>query len=341
MKSIFKNKKLFIGSSFILLLLITSFCYSLFLHKPVLQPPDAIYGEGHRLVDVPPYPPSKEYPLGVDRYGEDILWKVIDGAKYTIMIALIISVSRIIISLFGSILYVMFLNRLRIIIEAFIRAFRFIPAVILAYIFFLTIKIDSNIQNMNLITQQILILGFIGGIPLTGYLATELRGFLKNDFIKCSQSLGATKTWLIRKHILNYLRPRLLILFTQQVVQSLLILVHLGVFQMIIGKMKKLKIMDGISSSDSVTLSLSNEWSGLIGLSYRELMLDQWIVLGPSLAFILTIYSLRLVEKGLKETHEGTEQKRNHKPLEKGALTTNNSGSPFTQVTRRNSQTHT
>jgi peptide/nickel transport system permease protein len=294
MNEFLKNKKLVLGCSIILYLLIFSFAYSLFLNKTISPPPEAIYGEDHRLVDIPPYPPSKEYPLGVDRYGENILWRVIDGAKYTIIIALIVSVIRITISLFASLLYVIFLYRFKFLIEAFIRAFRFVPAVILAYIFFMTIKYNSDISTLNLIIQQILILGVIGGIPLTGYLATELRGYLKNDFIKCSQSLGANKSWLIRKHVLNYLKPRLIILFTQQVVQSLLILVHLGVFQMLIGKTKILKFMDGISSSNSVTLSLSNEWSGLIGLSYRELMLDQWIVLGPSLAFILTIYSFRL-----------------------------------------------
>jgi peptide/nickel transport system permease protein len=339
LKKLVKNKKLFIGCSFILLLLLFSFVYSLFLHNIISQPPDAIYGEDHRLVDVPPYPPSKEHPLGVDRYGEDILWKVIDGAKYTIMVAFIVSVIRITISLFGSILFVMFLHRLTFIIESFIRAFRFIPGVILAYIFFMTIKSDTGISNLTLITQQVLVLGFIGGIPLTGYLATELRGFLKNDFIKCSQSLGATKSWLIRKHIMNYLRPRLLILFAQQVVQSLLILVHLGVFQMIIGKVKTLKFMNGISSADSVTLSLSNEWSGLIGLSYRELMLNQWIVVGPSVAFVLTIYSFRLIEKGLKETLEGPEQ--NHILIEKETLTAEDSGSPFTLVTKKSSHLHT
>jgi peptide/nickel transport system permease protein len=70
MNKFLKNKKLVLGCSIILFLLIFSFAYSLFLNKTISPPPEAIYGEDHRLVDVPPYPPSKEYPLGVDRYGE-------------------------------------------------------------------------------------------------------------------------------------------------------------------------------------------------------------------------------------------------------------------------------
>jgi peptide/nickel transport system permease protein len=337
---VFKNKKFFIGCSFILFLFIISLIYSFFLHKVISQPPDAIYGEGHRLIDVPPYPPSKDHLLGVDRYGENIFWKVIDGAKFTMTIALVVSVIRIVIGLLGSILFVMYLHPFTFFIDCFIRAFRFVPAVILAFIFFTTLKVDPNIPNLTLITQQLLILGFIGGIPLTGYLAAEIREVLKNDFIMCSLSLGAPKIWIISKHIMNYLRPRLLILFTRQVVQSLLILVQLGVFQILIGKVKELKNMDGISSSESVTLSLSNEWSGLIGLSYRELMLDQWIVLGPSLAFILTIYSFRLVEKGLDETLEGGEPRNFQASIEKEVLTTELSGSPFTLLTNKNNEMH-
>ncbi|MGD6960433.1 ABC transporter permease subunit [Rossellomorea aquimaris] len=339
MKDLIQNKRLLIGGSFILLLLVSSVVYTIFLDKNITPPPNAIYGEDHRLLDVPPYPPSVNYPLGVDRHGEDILWKVIDGAKYTILIALIVSAIRIGISLFGSIFFVMFLPRLTFLINSFIRAFRFVPGVFLAYIFFVTLKSNPDIQNLNLIAQQILVLGLIGGIPLTGHLAAELNQFLKKDFISCSHSLGASKSWLIRKHILNYLKPRLMILFTQQVVQSLLILVHLGVFQMIIGKVKTLKMMDGITSADSVTLSLSNEWSGLLGLSYRELMLDQWIVLGPSLAFIFTIYSFRLIGKGLEKTFEKPEPKK--VPLEREALMVGSTDNPFSLVNRNDNQLDT
>jgi peptide/nickel transport system permease protein len=327
------NKKIIIGCSLILLLLFTSLFYSFFLHKIIPEPPDAVYGPGHRLVDVPPYPPGKHHPLGVDRYGEDVFWKVIDGAKFTLMIALVVSGMRMMIGLLGSMMTVMFLRPFTFFIDSSIRAFRFVPAVLVAYIFFAAVKIDLDIPIESLIAQQLLILGFIGGIPLTGHLAAEIREFLQNDFIKCSQSLGAGKSWLIRKHIMTFLRPRLIILFTRQVVQSLMILVQLGVFQMVIGKAKELKNSDGIGAAGSVTLSLSNEWSGLIGLSYRELMLDQWIVVGPSLAFVLTIYSFRLIEKGLEEALEG---ERNYpSTVVKEDTADEPSCSPFTFIDRK------
>jgi peptide/nickel transport system permease protein len=58
---------------------------------------------------------------------------------------------------------------------------------------------------------------------------------------------------------------------------------------------------DGLGPSEKVALSLSNEWSGLIGLSYREMMLDQWIVIGPCVAFVVAIFAFKLMGKGLEQ----------------------------------------
>ncbi|MGD6802682.1 ABC transporter permease [Rossellomorea vietnamensis] len=302
-----KNKKFLIGFTFIIVLTLLSVMYSIFLYKIIPDPPKMIYGENNKLTDAPPYPPSFKFLLGVDRFGGDVFWKVIDGAKYTIAIAVIVSLFRIILSLIGSLIYTFYLGKLRFFIEAGIRAYRFIPAVILAIIFFVAVNMP-DITPMELVIQQTLILVIIGIVPLVGYLAAETRVFLDFDFISCSRILGASKGWIIKAHIFRYLRPRLFILFTQQVAQTLLLLVHLGVFQIVIGKEEKITSFNALASSDMVTLSLSNEWSGLIGLSYQELMLDKWIIVGPSIGFVLTIYSFRLMGKGIEESFTTREE---------------------------------
>lgn len=296
-----KNKKFLLGFTFIIVLTLVSLTYSVYLYKLVPEPPKMIFGDNHKLLDAPPYPPSIKFLLGVDRFGGDVFWKVIDGAKYTVAIAVIVSLFRIILGLIGSLIYTFYLWKIRFFIEAGIRAFRFIPAVILAIIFFVAVNMP-DVTPMELFIQQTLILVIIGLVPLLGYLAAEIRIFLDSDFISCSRTLGASKGWIIKAHILRYLRPRLFILFTQQVAQTLLLLVHLGVFQIVIGKAEKITNFDGLASTDLVTISLSNEWSGLIGLSYQELMLDKWIIVGPCIGFVLTIYSFRLMGKGIEES---------------------------------------
>ncbi|WP_168413151.1 ABC transporter permease subunit [Bacillus salacetis] len=295
-----KNRKFLTGFTFTALLLLLSVLYSIYLDAILPKPPEMIYGENHILLDAPPYPPGIPFIFGVDRFGGDVFWMVIDGAKYTVTIAMSAAILRVAFSVFGSIFYILYLGNLTFIIESFIRAIRFIPAVILAMIFF----ISSNTPDVSagwLLGQQLIILVFIGVVPLMGFLGAEVRVFMDSDFISCSRTLGASKWWLIKHHILKHLQPRAFVLFTQQVVQTLLLLVHLGVFQILIGKIKEVTKFDGLYSGEKVTMSLTNEWSGLIGLSYHELMLDKWIILGPCIGFTLTIYAFRLMGKGLEE----------------------------------------
>jgi peptide/nickel transport system permease protein len=300
-KKIFLNKNFLIGILFIVVLLFLSSIYTLYLSDSISNPPNRIYDKDHHLLDVPPYSPSTNFILGVDRYGEDIFWKVIDGSKYTILIALIVSFLRVIISTLCGIIYSLYLYKWKMLVGPFIRAFRFIPTVILTMIFFLSINIDNTVSDFSVVLNQVFILIFVAVVPLTNVIATEVNEYSKNEFILCAKSIGARKRWIIRKHILPYMRPRLFILLAQQTVQTLLLLVHLGIFQFLIGRAKEYTSSDGIGSTIKISLSLSNEWSGLIGLSYRELMLDQWILVGPCIGFILTIFSFRLIGMGIQQ----------------------------------------
>ena len=301
MKKFFLNKNFLIGILFVVVLLFLSSIYTLYLSDSISNPPNRIYDKDHHLLDVPPYSPSTNFILGVDRYGEDIFWKVIDGSKYTILIALIVSFLRVIISTFCGIIYSLYLYKWNILVDPFIRAFRFIPTVILTMIFFLSINIDNTVSDFSVVLNQVFILIFVAVVPLTNVIATEVNEYSKNEFILCAKSIGARKRWIIRKHILPYMRPRVFILLAQQTVQTLLLLVHLGIFQFLIGRAKEYTSSDGIGSTIKISLSLSNEWSGLIGLSYRELMLDQWILVGPCIGFILTIFSFRLIGMGIQQ----------------------------------------
>lgn len=103
-KRLFKNPSFLAGFFFIGLLLLLSFVYP-FLIKPHLElPPSMLYKDG-KLVDLPPYPPSWTYLFGVDRFGGDVFWMVIDGAKYTILIAVFVGVLRIFLAVGGGIIY--------------------------------------------------------------------------------------------------------------------------------------------------------------------------------------------------------------------------------------------
>lgn len=291
-KKLLKNPFFTIGFLFLFILLVTSLLYPSWI-KPHLEPPPMLMYEDGNLVDTPAYPPSLKYPFGVDRTGEDTFWNVIEGAKYTLFIAALIGILRMFLGMGTGILYGLYHQRLSWVVEPLTRAFRFIPAILIAMMFFI------SESGLDIILKQCLMLSLITFLPLTSVIGDELRYYLKNEFIDASRLLGGSKWWIVKVHIKNHFRPRMIVILLQQIAQSLVLLVQLGAFLFVIGGYEMIDLGTPGNPYDVAT-SLSNEWSGMIGLSYHELRYNKWIVLGPSLGFVLSLFSLNLMLRGIQ-----------------------------------------
>lgn len=263
MKKYLKSRSFLVGSLFIVVLLIVSFIYSFYLKKLIQPPPTFFYNEEGRVIDTFPFPPSLRFLLGVDRHGRDVFWSVIDGAKYTILFAIIIGCFRVFFGMLFGVIYGVYLQKFRFLFHAFERACRFVPAVFLVFMFFNVNFFSPTSSGLTLLISQIMVLTIVALPPITSVIGNEVNFYQKNEFITSTRIIGGSKFWVIRKHIIPFLRSRLLLMFVQQIIQVLLLLVHLGVFKMVIGDSQIVN-----TGERDVTVSLSNEWSGLIGLSY-------------------------------------------------------------------------
>ena len=323
-KKLSKNIWFMAGFLFIMLLLLVSFIYPYWIEPFLDSPPQMLYENG-TLVDVPPYPPSASHFFGVDRFGDDVFWMVIEGAKYTILIAMGVGIMRILFGLMGGILYGFYYKQLAWLMDPFTRAFRFVPAVLIAILFLVPFLEETGPM---VLIKQCLVLTFIAFLPITSVIGAEVNRYLKQEFIQASKILGGSKWWVIKKHLVVFLRPRLFILIIQQINQALLLLIHLGVLNLVIGGVKLLDLATPGENKREVATSLSNEWTGMIGLSYRELQLDPWIVIGPCIGFVLTMLSFNLILHGLQKIVEerpvyekDEEKKRGDNLLTKGDFT--------------------
>jgi peptide/nickel transport system permease protein len=288
-----KNPAFMIGFLFLFILIVTSILYPALI-KPHLEPPPELIYEDGELVDQPPYPPSLKYPFGVDRLGQDTFWNVIEGAKYTLFIAALIGLLRMFLGMGSGILYGLYHQRFSWAMEPLTRAFRFIPTILIAMMFFI------SEGGLDVIFKQCLMLSLITFLPLTSVIGDELRYYLKNEFIDASRLLGGSKWWIVKVHIKQHLKPRMIVILLQQIAQSLVLLVQLGAFMFVIGGYESVNLAAPMGDAYNVATSLSHEWSGMIGLSYHELRYNKWIVLGPSLGFILSLFSLNLMLRGIQ-----------------------------------------
>lgn len=300
-RGLLKNPYFLIGFLFLSIVFLSSIFFSVFVKEHLPKPNIYLYNENHTPVEKAPFPPSLKHPFGTDDQGTDMLVIILDGAKFTIGCAIIVSLLRLLVSYLLGIVHGLYTNKLNKYYSQFINAFKFVPGTVIVLIFispFLNQEGQYSVVYLTII--QIIILTLVAVPTLSELIGNEISLILKNEFIENSKILGGGKWHILKKHIIPFLKPKIFLLFFQQMIQTLIIIIHLGVFNMFIGGVSYLQ--QDLASSSQKAFSLSNEWAGLIGGSYQKLMTDPWIIYTPVFAFFLTILSLNFIVKGIEKT---------------------------------------
>lgn len=238
----------------------------------------------------PPFSPLEVKPFGTDILGFTILAKLIQGFKYTFFIGLLLSVSQIIISLILSSLAIYKLGiKLLVPIFSYLdKVFVLIPKPFLLLlllgpyyqIFLFSTNEIQPIADTNFMVIQLFVLFLVGLPNLVKIYQGELAHLFKQDFAMASQSLGSSKFRTVRYSFKLQLTELTLNLVFKVLTQNVSLFIYLAYFQLYLGG----SLVMQLDASTKYTVTLSNEWSGLIGQNIIRLSSTPWTVLIP-LAF--------------------------------------------------------
>ncbi|EIT84323.1 oligopeptide transport system, permease [Fictibacillus macauensis ZFHKF-1] len=267
-RRLIRNPRFILGFIVLACLLISSFALT---NMTVPKANELQYGSNHEVTAVAPFPPSAQHWFGTNDQGEDELFLVIQGVKYTIGYALAVAICRLLISTALGILYGLYAKKSRRLFQAFIRPFRFIPAVLLALIF---------LTLLPGIWLSLLVTIFIAVPVLTEIIGEDVRHQLQQEHIIPSKLMGASRFHLLRKHLWPFLAPRLTLHFLQQIAQVLLLMLHLGILE--------------------ITLFQTYDLTYYISNFYTKLMTTTWEIYTPVLVFFLLLCSFQLLVKGVE-----------------------------------------
>jgi peptide/nickel transport system permease protein len=303
-----KQPQFMIGMLFILCLLVFSFFWNDILDvnkSEAMERMDFKYDKNGKIIDYIPFSPSEVPPFGTDLFGKQLFYQIIDGAKYTILIAFFIAFFRILFSVGITLLNpkanYSFLDDL-------VAATLTIPTTILAYLFMSSLLMKHALERdgfMELLVKQSIVLICIGIPPLISTFSREIRSILTKDYINNTFALGAKKPYVYYKHVLPELSTRLILLFAQQMIQVLILLAHLGVLAIFIGGSETLVLGD-MFNQKLVDIPLAGEWAGIIGMSFVKLQAAPWVILIPLSCFAVTIFALNLIIQGIQNGVEET-----------------------------------
>lgn len=292
-----------IGAAILLLLFLASYLYPLYgpedFNKKILIT-DA---EGN-YIGRAPFPPSSEHILGTDRNGQDMHLLLLNGAKYTLITAFVVAILRVV---FGGIIGVflaLYTPYLKKYFKDFFVIFRYIPSTFLGIVLMMPAMGMFEKPSASIVSYQILMLVFMGFPAVTIFAAEITDELVKSSFVKSSLLMGASKFHLIRTHLLPYFHSYGILFTFQQLLSTLQVTMHLGIFGIYLGGLS----VGGVFGYDEPPkpASISNEWAGLIGQNFNDFMKAPWVIFGPILGFLVVIVIVNMMKKELEENMNGT-----------------------------------
>ncbi|WP_226658056.1 ABC transporter permease subunit [Guptibacillus hwajinpoensis] len=299
--SLLRNFPFVFGIVFLLLVLVSSSLYSFYGSE--VQPDKMLYDKNGNVIALAPFAPSFKFPLGSDLDGFSFVYKLIEGAKYTVGLAIAVAFFRIVFSfIFGYFLYRL-PSSLRNMFSGLANTLHYAPVTIFTYLLIAPVVLNfswSYDVSTKILFPMVILIGI--SIPVLAlYVQNELDAISKKEYIDSAKILGGTGFHLFRKHLAPFLYPKLLILFVQQVGQVLIIFAHLGLLNVFIGG-TDVRVMDvDFKTGETTTqsFSMTNEWAGLIAQNFPYAQSFPWMVLAPVTAFALSILAINSIVYGL------------------------------------------
>ncbi|MBO8171711.1 MAG: ABC transporter permease subunit [Bacillaceae bacterium] len=261
--------------------------------------------EGPRIV-APPYPPSEEHWLGTDKWGYDMLTMMLYGAKYTVFTALVVALLRVLIG--GGIGLYLGIRPGGKKWQLQTGWLGSIPPFIMVYFLLLAINFNSPLSPLELVVIQGIVMTILGVPGIISTIQEKTIDLKKNLFVTASQAMGAGKWHMITRHIFPLLKENLVVLLVNEIILVLNLIGQLGLFYLFLGG----TIVEYGFFGPENFLSRTFEWAGLIGLGKNFLLINQWMVIPPILAFMMLIFSFYILSRGLEQKYQQTYHKAPH-----------------------------
>lgn len=299
-----------IGLFFIIFLLLSLF-YETGLKNSLVSRVSSITLDNQ--IKFPPFNPKIVPPFGTDLVGFTLLSKLVQGFKYTFSISLVLSVFQIALSFILGFLAIYKWQKTFIVtvFKYFATIFSLIPKPFLLALLILPVysviylnEVPNTKTNSTLLLMQLLVLLGITIPDLVLIFNSEILHLFKKEYSEASRILGSS-SW---RMVFRSLRPQLSIvvlnLFFKTMIQNLAIFIYLSYFQLFLGGTIEVKLDAGVE----YPISLSNEWSGIIGQNIKYLSTSPWTVLIPLLFYCILIFFLSQTNRLLKKILIGEEK---------------------------------
>lgn len=230
--------------------------------------------------------PSIEHPFGTDALGRDLLTRVLYGGRISLIVGFLVVLIALVIGVtvgsFAGYFGGWIDNLLMRVTDAMLAMPTLLVLILLSAILR---EVELPFFKRNDVLTIALVIGFLSWMPLARLVRAAFLTIRDMDFIKASQSLGASNFRIVVKHILpNAIGPL--------IVESTL---EMGY-----------AIMEesGLSFLGFGIQPPIPSWGNLLSAAQEYLLKYPWMAVFPGVFIFLTIISINYIGDGLRDAYD-------------------------------------
>ncbi len=288
--------------------LIVLVLFLLVLFGPVWAPENP-YVSGQHIVphyDVklgetirPPLPPSSDYPLGTDRWGNDLLSLLMHGARNTLIACAFITMVRVLLGLaLGA---VAGWNEERLsdrVVMGLIGVMTSVPTLISSMILIYALDIRRGLPVF------IVALAAVGWTEIAQYIRSEFLILRKAPYIEGARTVGLNGFAIAVRHVLPNIVPQLLVITFLEMAAVMMLLGELGFVGVYIGGGSRISVETDPFVFEFRTLIEVPEWGAMLADGYRWLRSRPFVIMPPAVAFFVSVLGFNALGEGLRRLVE-------------------------------------
>tara|TARA_B100002052_G_scaffold285511_1_gene298417 strand:- start:3900 stop:4748 length:849 start_codon:yes stop_codon:yes gene_type:complete len=246
------------------------FIITLALITPFIAPYDYAY----QNLELGPSPPSPEHWLGTDTLGRDLLTRMMYGSRVSLMVGFLATIVALTIGVTWGTVAGFAGGKTDTIMMRIVDVLYGIP-----FIIFVILLMVIFGRNLVLLFMAI---GAVEWLTMARIVRSQVMSLSKQEFILAAEAMGVSKPSIIYKHLIPNTIGPVIVYATLTVPQIML----LEAFLSFLG----LGVQAPLSS-----------WGLLIRDGAVSMEEYWWLLIFPSLAFSLTLFSLNFIGDGLRD----------------------------------------
>jgi peptide/nickel transport system permease protein len=220
------------------------------------------------------FSPSREFPLGTDEFGRDMLSRIIHGSRVSLQVGIIATALSALVGVFLGLISGYFGGIVDHIIQGMVDVSWAFPTVLFAI--FLVAVLGPGLTNVMIAVG----LGYWGGY--TRVVRGQVLSLRERDYITAAYAIGASDLRIMFRHILPNIIAPVIVMSTMMMADAILIEATLSFL--------------GMGAQPPIP-----SWGSILASGRTYLRLAPWVMLFPGIAIMLTVLGFNLLGDGLRD----------------------------------------